>query len=192
MAKRLAGGFFQVAARAEVQFGARRLAKTQQHFPGFDLARIQPQAGARRIMTCQLSRRLDQASRRAQWAYQVFDLLARNRAGPQQQGAVAIKTDYGGFNPQGGTAGIENEIQLAAQALDDVLGCGGGDLTRLVAEGPATGRPVSFSNATAAGCDGARKATVSMPALTSSDNGEFLRRGRTRVSAPGQNFSASA
>ena len=37
----------------------------------------------------------------------------------------------------------------------------------------------------AAGCDGARSATLSSPALTSSDSGEFLRRGSTRVSGAG-------
>jgi hypothetical protein len=52
--------------------------------------------------------------------------------------------------------------------------------------------PAALISASAAGCDGARSATVSRPALTSSDSGESLRRGSTRVRAPGQNFCASA
>ena len=42
--EQIGGGFPEVAARAEIQLGARRIAKAQQHFAGFDLAGIQPQA----------------------------------------------------------------------------------------------------------------------------------------------------
>ena len=60
-----------------------------------------------------------------------------------------------------------------------------------MADGAAIGRPVSRSKACATGWAGTRTATVSSPALASSDNPLPARRGSTRVSGPGQKRAAS-
>ena len=61
-----------------------------------------------------------------------------------------------------------------------------------LADGAATGRPTARSSVCATGCAGARTATVSSPALASSDTPPSVRRGSTRVSGPGQKRRAAA
>jgi len=60
-----------------------------------------------------------------------------------------------------------------------------------LALGAASGRSVARSSRRATGCAGTRMARLSSPALASSDTGQLSRRGRTRVSGPGQNRAAS-
>src|SRR5690606_5349902 len=64
--EQVGGGFPQIAAWAEIELGARRVAETQQHFTGFDLARVETQRGAWRIVAGELAGRADQAAGRSQ------------------------------------------------------------------------------------------------------------------------------
>jgi len=59
------------------------------------------------------------------------------------------------------------------------------------ADGAASGRFASSISARAVSCAGTRTATVSSPALTSSESAVSSRRGSTSVSPPGQNRLAS-
>ena len=60
-----------------------------------------------------------------------------------------------------------------------------------LADGAAIGRPAARSSVCATGCAGARSATVSSPALASSERPLSARRGSTRLSGPGQKWRAA-
>ena len=80
---------------------------------------------------------------------------------------------------------------LSPKLLETWCGVVGLKLPDKLALGAATGQLASSSNWRAAGCPGARNATVLSPAEASLDMFECGRRGRTSVKGPGQNFSAA-
>ena len=199
--EQIGGRLLEIAGRAEVQHhggaGERPRSERQQRLVGCDRARIEADRAGRGIVARLLARGSAPPHPRhllgaiLQVADLRLDPAAHQTARPQQAWRRPGEVDHRELQADRAGAAVQDEIDPLPQRLCDMVRRGRADRAGRI--GARRCDRQDRSPRAAPGRAGARAragATVSRPALTSSESGDAGARGSTRVSGPGQKRAA--
>ena len=185
----------EIAARRQIEHqpvAAKRPAKIESRLARLQLVRVEPQAGARRVMRRGHARRDDISSRLAKPCPQNrLDLLARYGAGTQQRGRLAEERHDRGLESRSRAPAVENEIDATGEILRHMRRRDRADMAGNIGRGRRQRPAERAQQRQRAGCAGMRSATLARPARASSQTEPSGAAGATSVSGPGQKASAS-
>ena len=193
------GGFRQIAAVAQREHrpgSSQCRTEREQPLVAPHIDRIQPQGQPWCIVRCEQPRRPQRARLQLDGGAYWSDHRTRSPPPSRRQAAatpgrrlrhrarlISTPTMHG---PLSSTAAM-----APASSANTCRAAVGLTRPERLADGAATGRPNSRSNARAVSCAGTRTATVSSPALASRLTAQPRSRGSTRLSGPGQNAAAN-